>query len=126
VVKADFPSAPGSSGVGDFSFIWNADGTAGPDNDGSPAMIPDPRDNAAFSGFERWTGRIRAKRRAEEDRERLRRELEEAKHTGFLLLGDSGAVAWHGVTSSGRQCHHRHRSPEAASECAARLQQQEG
>jgi hypothetical protein len=125
VVKADFPSAPGSSGVGDLSFIWNADGTAGPDNDGSLAMISDPRDNRAFSGFERWTGRIRAKRRAEEDRERLRRELEEAKHTGFLLLGDGGAPAWHGVTPSGRQCHHRHRSPEAASECAARLQQQE-
>jgi hypothetical protein len=125
VVKADFPSAPGSSGVGDFHFIWNPDGTPGPDNDGSPAMIPASWDTPGYGGFRQWAGRVRAERRAQEDLERLRRELEEAKHTGYLFLGDGGANAWHGVTPSGSQCHHRHRSPEAAAECAARLQQQE-
>jgi hypothetical protein len=121
VVKADFPGGPGTSGVADFKFIWNADGTPGPDNDGSPEMTP-----ASNFDFLQWAGRVRAARRAQEDLERLRRELEESKHTGYLLLGDGGVEAWHGVTPSGRQCHHRHRSPEAASECAARLQQQEG
>lgn len=115
VVKADFPSAPGSSGTGDFHFIWNADGTPGPDNDGSPEMTPQDWDNPAYFGFRRWA-----------EMARLRRELEEAKHTGHLRLDDGEVYAWHGVTPSGRQCHHRHRSPEAASECAARLQQQEG
>src|SRR5262249_45017197 len=133
VVKADFPSEPGSSGVGDFKFIWNADGTPGPDHDGSPEMAPISWDDPAYFGFRRYAERVRSERRAkedleraEEDLERLRRELEEARQTGHLLLGDGGANAWHGVTQSGRQCHHRHRSPEAASECAARLQQQAG
>jgi hypothetical protein len=126
VVKADFPNAPGSSGTGDFHFIWNADGTPGPDNDGTPAMIPDSWDDPGYGGFRQWAGRVRAARRAEEDLERLRRELEQAKQTGYLRLDDGEVYAWHGVTPSGRQCHHRHRSPEAAAECAARLQQQEG
>jgi hypothetical protein len=126
VVKADFPSAPGSSGVGEFNFIWNADGTAGPDNDGSPEMAPRNLGDPGYFGFRRYAERVRSERQAEEELERLRRELEEAKQTGHLLLGDGQALAWHGVTPSGQQCHHRHRSPEAASECAARLQQQEG
>jgi len=83
--------------------------------DGSPEMTPDALDHPAFFGFGRWTETVR-----------LRHELEEAKHTGHLRLDDGEVPAWHGVTPSGRQCHHRHRSPEAASECAARLLQQEG
>jgi hypothetical protein len=126
VVKAEFPSGPGSSGVADFKFIWNADGTPDPDWDGSPEMNPVSPDHPAYFGFKRFADRVRSERLAQEDLERLRRELEEAKQTGNLLLGDGQVSAWHGVTSSGRQCHHRHRSPEAASECAARLQQQEG
>jgi hypothetical protein len=118
VVKADFPDAPGSSGTGDFHFIWNADGTPGPDNDGSPEMAPRSLGDPGYFGFSQWGQRVR-------EMERLRRELEEAKHTGHLLLGDSEVNAWHGVTPTGMQCHHRHRSPEAAAECAARLQQQE-
>jgi hypothetical protein len=114
VAKADVPAEPGSSGTGDVSCIWNADGTPGPDADGSPEMTPASWDNPAYSGFRRWAGRVREMER-----------LEEAKQSGHLLLGDGEVSAWHGVTTSGRQCHHRHRSPEAASECAARLQQQE-
>ena len=68
----------------------------------------------AYLGFKRFVERISSER-----------DLEEAKHTGHLLLGDGEVDAWHGVTPSGRQCHHQHRSAEAASECAARLQQQE-
>jgi len=115
VVKADFQGKPGSSGATDFKLIWNPDGAPGPDNDGSPEMTPDALDHPAFFGFGRWTETVR-----------LRHELEEAKHTGHLRLDDGEVPAWHGVTPSGRQCHHRHRSPEAASECAARLLQQEG
>jgi hypothetical protein len=119
VVKADFPSEPGSSGVTDFNLIWNADATPGPDNDGSPEMTPASWDNPAYFGFTRWAERVR-------ELERLRRELEEARRTGHLRLDDGEVYAWHGVTPSGRQCHHRHRSPEAASVCATRLQRQEG
>jgi hypothetical protein len=127
VVKADVLDEPGSSGVADFKFIWNADGTPGPDNDGSPEMAPahwivDP----GYFGFERYFERVRSERLAKEDLERPPRELEEAKQTGHLLLDDGKVNTWHGVTPSGRQCHHRHRSPEAASGCAARLQQREG
>jgi hypothetical protein len=118
VVKADFPSAPGSSGAtsgtGEFSLIWNADGTPGRDNDGSPEMTPKDWGSLGYMGFRRWAEMVK-----------LRRDLEEAKHTGHLRLDDGEVYAWHGVAPSGRQCHHRHRSPEAASECAARLQQQE-
>ena len=57
-----------------------------------------------------------AQRRAEQERQIL----EQAKKTGHLLLGDGEVDAWHGVTPDGKQCHHRHRSPEAASECAAK------
>jgi hypothetical protein len=125
VVKVDFPSVPGSSGVADFKFIWNADGTPGPDYDGSPEMAPRSLGDPGYFGFKRYAERVRDERRAKEDRERLRRELEQAKQTGHLLLGDGQVDAWHGVTPAGRQCHHRHRSPEAASECAVRLEQQE-
>jgi hypothetical protein len=89
------------------------DGTPGSDNDGSPEMTPDWGHPAAF-GFKRYVERIC-----------LERDLEEATHTGHLRLDDGEVYAWHGVTPSGQQCHHRHRSPEAASECAARLQGQE-
>jgi hypothetical protein len=114
VVKADFPSGLGSSATGEFSLIWNADGTPGPDNDGSPAMMPKDWGNPGVMGFRRWAARVR-----------YEQDLEEAKHTGHLRLDDGEADAWHGVAPSGQQCHHRHRSPEAASECAGRLQQQE-
>jgi hypothetical protein len=113
VVMADFEGEVGSSPA-NFRLIWNADGTAGPDNDGSPAMTPGYFD-PAYLGFKQFVERISSER-----------DLEEAKQTGHLLLSDGEVDAWHGVTPSGRQCHHRHRSPEAASECAARLQQQEG
>jgi hypothetical protein len=128
VVMADFeaePGGPGSSGTADFKFIWNADGTPGPDNDGSPEMTHISFGHPAYFGFRSYVERKRVERLAEEHLERLRQELEEAKHTGHLLLGDGEVDAWHGVTPSGRQCHHRHRSPEAASECATRLQRQE-
>jgi len=114
VVKADFASGPRSSVTGEFSLIWYADGTPGPDNDGSPEMAPNDWGNPAYFGFRRRAEMVR-----------LRPELEDAKHTGHLRLDDGEVYAWHGVTPSGRQCHRRHRSPEAASECAMRLQQQE-
>jgi hypothetical protein len=76
-------------------------------------MTPE-RGHPGYYGFWRFTERIR-----------FERDLEEAKQTGHLRLDDGEVYAWHGVTPSGRQCHHQHRSAEAASECAARLQQQE-
>jgi hypothetical protein len=116
VVKADnfLLAQPGSSATADFKFIWKADGTPGPDNDGSPEMTPLSVGKPGWFGFRRWVERIRSEQ-----------DLEEAKQTGHLLLDDGEVDAWHGVTPSGRQCHHRHRSPEAASECAGRLQRQE-
>lgn len=118
VVKADFPDMPGSSGTADFKFIWNKDGTPGPDYDGSPETALPSSGDPGYFGFQRYIDRVHSEQMA-------KKALEEAKQTGHLLLGDGQANAWHGVTPSGRQCHHRHRSPEAASECAARLQQQE-
>jgi hypothetical protein len=70
----------------------------GPDNDGSPEMAPRNLGDPGYFGFRRYAARVRSERQAEEDLERLRRELEEAKHTGHLLLGDGQALAWHGVT----------------------------
>jgi hypothetical protein len=46
--------------------------------------------------------------------------LEEAKRTGWLRLDGESADAYAGVTPDGLSCHHRHRSPQAAAECAAR------
>lgn len=68
----------------------------------------------------------RVERSAAQWAEQQRALLEEAKRTGHLLLDDAEADAWHGVTPSGTRCHHRHRSPQAASECAARLSAREG
>lgn len=73
-----------------------------------------------------------AAKAAEEDQQRMeaaRQELaarqaaalEEARQTGWLRLDSQTADAYAGVTPDGRSCHHRHRSPEAAAECAARL-----
>lgn len=47
--------------------------------------------------------------------------LEEAKRTGWLRLDGGTAFAYAGVTPDGRSCHHRHRTPQAAAECAAHL-----
>jgi hypothetical protein len=56
---------------------------------------------------------------AEAEREEARRcELETARQTGYLLLSDGVTDAWHGITPDGDECHHRHRSPQAATECA--------
>jgi hypothetical protein len=47
--------------------------------------------------------------------------LDEAKRTGWLRLDGETAYAYAGVTPYGHRCHHRHRSPQAAAECAASL-----
>ena len=47
--------------------------------------------------------------------------LDQAKRTGWLRLDGETAYAYAGVTPDGDRCHHRHRSPQAAAECAARL-----
>lgn len=77
MVKADLPSAPGSSGTGEFSLIWYADGNPGPGNDGSPEMMRRDWGNPGYFGFRRWAERLFAKQ-----------DLEEAKHTGHLRLDD--------------------------------------
>jgi hypothetical protein len=59
-------------------------------------------------------------RRQAAEEERQRQALEQAKGTGHLFLEDGEVDAWCGVTPDGEQCHHRHRSPQAASECAAK------
>lgn len=51
------------------------------------------------------------------------RRVEEALRTGALPLHDGRVTAWAGVTPAGVCCHHRHRSPQAASACAASLAQ---
>ena len=61
---------------------------------------------------------------AAEDQRRIAAALEaldEAKRTGWLRLDGETAYAYAGVTPEGYPCHHRHRSPQAAVECAARL-----
>ena len=76
--------------------------------------------------------RAAAAKAAEEEQQRMeaaRQELaamqaaalEEAKQTGLLRMDGQTADAYAGVTPDGRPCHHRHRSPEAAAECAAQL-----
>ena len=52
--------------------------------------------------------------------EEHRQALETAKQTGYLLLDDGEVDAYHGVTADGTQCHHRHRTWQAAAECAQR------
>lgn len=47
--------------------------------------------------------------------------LDETKRTGWLRLDGETAYAYAGVTPEGHRCHHRHRTPQAAAECAARL-----
>jgi hypothetical protein len=84
VVKADLPSAPGSSGTGEFSLIWYADGNPGPGNDGSPEMMRSDSGNPGYFGFRRWAERLFAEQ-----------DLEEAKHTGHLRLDDGEVDAWH-------------------------------
>jgi hypothetical protein len=109
VVIVDFPQEEGSHPS--FRAVWNADGTPGPDNDDSPEMTPD-YGHPAWYGYERF--RLLIEEQAK---------LEEAKRTGHYLLEDGEAAAWHGFTPSGQQCHHRHRTPQAATQCAARMQQ---
>jgi ATP-dependent exoDNAse (exonuclease V) alpha subunit len=66
--------------------------------------------------------RVEAARQELADREAAALEaLEEAKRTGWLRLDGETAYAYAGVTPDGDRCHHRHRSPQAAAECAARL-----
>lgn len=48
-------------GIVPSRFIWNADGTAGPDNDGSPEMAPTDWGNPAHFGFRRFAERVRYK-----------------------------------------------------------------
>lgn len=66
-----------------------------------------------------WGRQMQAARSAEEARAAAA--LEQARRTGWLELNDGNVAAYSGVTSSGSACHHRHRTPQAAAQCAARL-----